>query len=240
MKRAQDRGMLDLRIHNIRDYTEDRHHVVDDYPYGGGAGMVMKPEPVSRALRAVKETPLSNSPQQGGRGLGPLVVLMTPQGDVFNQHIAQELSGAPWLVLLCGHYEGVDERIRKHMVDREISIGDYVLTGGEIPAMVVCDAVVRLLPGVMGCAHSAEEESFSQDLLEYPQYTRPAEFEGWTVPDVLLSGNHGAVDKWRREQAILRTARRRPELLGRAELTPKERAWLAKQLEGMEGEDRAG
>jgi len=196
IKRAVDKGLLEIGLHNIRGYTEDRHHVVDDYPYGGGAGMVMKPEPVFRALESVRN---------GGEGR-PVVVLMTPQGEVFSQQIAWELSREPWLVLLCGHYEGVDERIREHLVDRELSIGDYILTGGELPAMVVADAVVRLLPGVMGSAHSAEEESFSPDLLEYPQYTRPASFQGWDVPEILLSGDHGAVDRWRREQAVIRTA----------------------------------
>lgn len=220
IKRARERGIIEVEIHDIREYAEDRHRVVDDYPYGGGAGMVMKPEPVHRALQAVKD----------GRGDQPHVILMTPQGEEFGQELARELSDRPWLVLLCGHYEGVDERIRQHLVDQEISIGDYVLTGGELPAMVVMDTVVRLLPGVMGSAESADEESFSQDLLEYPQYTRPAEYEGWQVPKILLSGNHGAIRRWRREQAILRTAARRPELLGRAELTAEERDWLNREL----------
>jgi tRNA (guanine37-N1)-methyltransferase len=213
IKRAVDKGLLEIGLHNIRDYTEDRHHVVDDYPYGGGSGMVMKPEPVFRTLEALRT----------GEEARPVVVLMTPQGEVFSQRIAWELAREPWLALLCGHYEGVDERIREHMVDREVSIGDYVLTGGELPAMVVADAVVRLLPGVMGSAHSAEEESFSQDLLEYPQYTRPASFRGWHVPEILLSGDHGAVDRWRRQQAVIRTAGRRPELLDGAALSPQER-----------------
>lgn len=222
IKRARERGIIQVGVHDIREYAEDRHRVVDDYPYGGGAGMVMKPEPVHRALEAVKD----------GRADTPWVVLMTPQGDVFKQELAQELSARPWLVLLCGHYEGVDERIRQHMVNQEISIGDYVLTGGELPAMVVADAVVRLLPGVMGSSESAGEESFSQDLLEYPQYTRPADYEGWQVPEILLSGNHGAIRRWRRDQAILRTAARRPDLLQRAELTDKERDWVNRELAG--------
>lgn len=225
IKRARERGIIEVGVHDIREYAGDRHRVVDDYPYGGGVGMVMKPEPVHRALEAVKD----------GRSEGPWVVLMTPQGDVFKQEIARELSEKPWLVLLCGHYEGVDERIREHMVDQEISIGDYVLTGGELPAMVVADAVVRLLLGVMGSSESADEESFSQDLLEYPQYTRPADYEGWQVPEILLSGNHGAIRRWRREQAILRTAARRPDLLERAELTQQERQWLEEQS-GTDGE----
>lgn len=189
IKRARERGILDVRIHNVRDYAEDRHHVVDDYPYGGGAGMVMKPEPVYRALRAVAS---SQSPA-ASRLTPPHVVLMTPQGRVFSQEVARELAERSWLVLLCGRYEGVDERIRQHMVDEEISIGDYVLTGGELPAMVVADSVVRLLPGVMGSSESAAEESFSQDLLEYPQYTRPAEYQGWEVPEVLLSDRKSVV-----------------------------------------------
>lgn len=216
IKRARERQIIEVRIHDIREYAGGPHRVVDDYPYGGGAGMVMKPEPVHRALQAVK----------AGRDDQPHVVLMTPQGEVFRQELARELAERRWLVLLCGHYEGVDERIRRHLVDQEISIGDFVLTGGELPAMVVMDAVVRLLPGVLGSPESADEESFSQDLLEYPQYTRPAEYEGWQVPEILLSGNHGAIRRWRREQAILRTAARRPELLGRADLTVEERDWL--------------
>lgn len=222
LKRAQERGLAAIYLHNIRDYATDKHHVVDDYPYGGGAGMVLKPEPVYAALSAVL-------PQDAAHP-NPPVLLMTPQGERFTQALARQLSQQPRLVLLCGHYEGVDERIREHMVTREISIGDYVLTGGELPAMVVTEAVVRLLPGVMGSEHSAEEESFVGGLLEYPQYTRPPEFMGWRVPAVLLSGHHGEVAKWRRQQAILRTARRRPDLLAAADLTPEERRWLQEQL----------
>ncbi len=225
IKRARERGLVRIELHNIRDYTEDRHHVVDDYTYGGGAGMVMKPEPVYRALQGVRAAGVA-----AGEPEGPYVLLMTPQGETFNQAMARELSKRPWLALLCGHYEGVDERIRQHMVDREVSIGDYVLTGGEIAALAITDAVVRLVPGVMGSALSAEEESFSQNLLEYPQYTRPPDFLGWKVPDILLSGNHAEIARWRRRQALLRTARRRPDLLAMSSLTPQERAWLEAEL----------
>lgn len=236
IKRARERGLLDIHLHNIRDYTADKHHVVDDYPYGGGAGMVMKPETVYAALQAAKE-------EGRASGLDPaaaLVLLMTPQGKLFEQHFAQELTPQPWLIILCGHYEGVDERIRQQMVTHEISIGDYVLTGGELPAMVIVEAVARLVPGVMGSAESGEEESFAGGLLEYPQYTRPAEFQGLSVPDVLLSGNHAEVAKWRRRQSLLRTARRRPDLFDRADIDPKERAWVQEMLAPGEEDNSAG
>ncbi len=219
--RAQERGLLQVHLHNIRDFTVDKHHVVDDYTYGGGAGMVMKPEPVAAALDAVQMLG-----QAEGLTFPDAIVLMTPQGQPFREAAARELMQASWLVFLCGHYEGIDERIREHMVTREISIGDYVLTGGELPAMVVVDAIVRLIPGVMGSSESANEESFNAGLLEYPQYTRPPDYKGWTVPDILLSGDHGAIAKWRRRQAILRTAKRRPDLLRTADLTQDEQAWL--------------
>lgn len=221
IKRAQTSGLLDLHITDIRDFAHDRHRIVDDYPYGGGAGMVLKPEPVFEAIAAL---------HAADREQEPHVILMTPQGEPFTQQLAMELAGRSWLALVCGHYEGVDERIRAHMVNREISIGDYVLTGGELPAMVVLDAVVRLLPGVMGSPDSAGDESFASGLLEYPHYTRPASFNGWDTPAVLLSGHHAEVDRWRRRQAILRTAQRRPDLLAAAALTPEERAWLEQQL----------
>lgn len=200
IKRAVERGLLEIGIHNIRDFAPGRHRVADDYPYGGGAGMVMKPEPVFAAVEAVRR-PDSR------------VILMTPQGRLFTQSTAQDLSRLDHLVLLCGHYEGVDERVRDHLVDDELSIGDYVLTGGELPAMVVVDAVARLVPGVLGAGESAVEESFAAGLLEYPHYTRPPDFRGWRVPQVLLSGNHARISRWRREQSLLRTLRRRPELL---------------------------
>jgi tRNA (guanine37-N1)-methyltransferase len=200
--RARAAGIVDLCVHNLREWTSDRHRTADDYPYGGGAGMVLKPEPLFAAIESLRGE---------GEHRGH-VVLMTPQGEVFRQRIAADLALREHLVLVCGHYEGVDERVREHAVDQELSVGDYVLSGGELPAMVVVDAVVRLLPGALGSPESAAEESHSAGLLEYPQYTRPAEFRGWRVPEVLLSGNHGAIARWRREQALRRTRERRPDL----------------------------
>ncbi len=209
LKRAAEQGIVDIKIHNIRDYTHDRHHTVDDYAYGGGAGMVMKPEPVFEAVETVR----SQASEMAGKKLS--IILLTPQGRLFSQPVANSLAQYDWLMLICGHYEGVDERIREHLVTDEISIGDYVLTGGEIAAMVVVDAVVRLLPGVLGSGESLINESHTGGLLEYPQYTRPEVFRGWAVPEILLSGNHGEIEKWRREQAVKRTAERRPDLLRR-------------------------
>ena len=200
VRRAIESGLLQIDVHNIRDFAEGRHKVVDDYPYGGGAGMVMKPEPIFAAVESLRR---ANS----------RLVLMSAQGRTFDQAAAERLSHVDHLVLLCGHYEGVDERVIDHLVDEELSIGDYVLTGGELAAMVVCDAVVRLIPGVLGAEESAQEESFADGLLEYPQYTRPPDFRGWEVPEVLLSGNHAVIAAWRRAQSLLRTLRRRPELL---------------------------
>lgn len=202
--RARAAGVVEIGIHDLRSWTSDRHRTVDDYPYGGGAGMVLKPEPLFAAIEALR----GQGPNGGGH-----VVLLTPQGEPFRQGIAAELANVQHLVLVCGHYEGVDERVREHAVDRELSIGDYVLSGGELPAMVVVDAVVRLLPGALGSPDSVAEESHSAGLLEYPHYTRPADFRGWRVPDVLLSGHHGAIASWRREQSIRRTRERRPDLL---------------------------
>lgn len=218
--RAAEAGLVQLVVHDIRDYAEGRHKVVDDYPYGGGPGMVMKPEPLFQAVESVAA---QASPP--GR-----VVLLTPQGRLLSQAVAEELAGEERLLLVCGHYEGVDERVREHLVDDEISIGDYVLSGGEFPALVVVDAVVRRIPGVLGSDASLEEESHARGLLEYPQYTRPAEFRGWQVPEVLLSGHHAEIARWRRRQSLVRTARRRPDLLGRAELTGEERRWLEERL----------
>ena len=217
-KRAIDQGLVTINLHNIRDYTHDKHHTVDDYPYGGGAGMVLKPEPIFEAVESIKsdihlEEEVSELP----------IILLTPQGRLFSQQIAQELSRYSHLILICGHYEGVDERVREHLVTDEISIGDYVLTGGELPAMVVIDAVVRLLPGVLGSEASPLDDSHASGLLEYPQYTRPAVYRGWPVPEVLLSGNHAQIAKWRREQIILRTLERRPELLDKTELRLEEK-----------------
>jgi len=211
-QRAVSRGLVSVELHNIREYTHDRHRTVDDYPYGGGAGMVLKPEPIFEAVEALQvdwsarekaETP---------------VVLLTPQGHPFSQQIARKLSEHPRLILLCGRYEGVDERVREHLVTEEISIGDYVIGGGELAAMVVVDAVVRLLPGVLGSEDSSEDDSHTTGLLEYPHYTRPPVFRGWSVPDVLLSGDHSRIAGWRHEQSIIRTLERRPDLLDRAEL----------------------
>ena len=211
--RAVETGLANIVLHNTRDYAEDKHHIVDDYTFGGGPGMLMKPEPLFSAVEAVAAL---DSPK--GR-----VVLLTPQGPLLTQAIGDELAREERLILICGHYEGVDERVREHLVDDEISIGDYVLSGGELPAMVLIDVVVRRLPGALGSEESLAEESHSQGLLEYPQYTRPAEFRGWTVPEVLLSGHHAQIAAWRRQQSILRTAARRPDLLARADLTKQER-----------------
>jgi tRNA (guanine37-N1)-methyltransferase len=221
LKRSIESGLLDVQLHNIRDYAEGRHQVTDDYPYGGGGGMVMKPEPVFAAVESV----LGIGDQGSGRSAIP-IVLLTPQGRVFNQQVAFELAQNDRVALVCGRYEGFDERIREHLATDEISIGDYVLTGGELAALVVVDAVIRLKPGVLGDPTGAIDDSHAGGLLEYPHYTRPPEFRGWGVPAVLLSGDHGKVDQWRREQALLRTWLRRPDLLERAELTEAERAWL--------------
>jgi len=210
--RAQESRLLQLSVHDLRDHTSDRRRVVDDYPYGGGAGMVMKPEPFFRFVEHLVDTGAAGTLPGVAR---PHVVLMSPAGAVLDTSVARRLAGEPWLALLCGHYEGVDERVRQVLVDEELSIGDFVLTGGELPAMVVIDAVVRLLPGVLGSSCSLAEESFSGPLLEYPQYTRPADFRGHKVPEVLLSGDHAAVETWRRQQAARRTAAQRPELLER-------------------------
>jgi tRNA (guanine37-N1)-methyltransferase len=210
LKRAEERGIVSFNIHNIRDYTHDRHHTTDDYAYGGGAGMVMKPEPVFEAVETVISTAASSGELSGVK---PAIILLTPQGRLFNQSAAREMAEQSWLMLICGHYEGIDERIREHLATLEISIGDYVLTGGELAAMVVVDAVVRLIPGVLGSGESLLYESHTGGLLEYPQYTRPEVFRGWAVPDILLSGNHGEIARWRREQSLKRTAERRPDLL---------------------------
>lgn len=216
LKKAVDRGLIAVHLHDIRSFAEDKHHMTDDAPYGGGGGMVMKVEPMDRALdsvpRALSETP---------------VILMTPQGERFCQKTAEELAAYQQLILVCGHYEGVDERVRRHLVTREISIGDYVLTGGELSAMVIVDAVSRLIPGVLGNCESAATDSFSMGLLEYPHYTRPAEYRGWGVPEVLLSGNHREIEAWRRREALLRTRAKRPDLLVNRVCTTEEKKWLA-------------
>ncbi len=226
-KRAIDQKLVSINIHNIRDYTRDKHHTVDDYPYGGGPGMVLKPEPVFEAVAAVK----AQIARESG-DVQPPVILLTPQGRLFNQQIAMELSGYSQLILLCGHYEGIDERVVEHLATDEISIGDYVLTGGELPALVVIDAVLRLLPGVLGSAVSAQEDSHVNGLLEYPQYTRPADFQGWAVPEVLLSGNHAQIARWHREQIVRRTLERRPDLINKTELGREEKE-MVKQLTAL-------
>ena len=217
LNRARQRGLIEVRVHNIRDYTHDKHHTTDDTPYGGGGGMVMKPEPVFEAVESV----LGLESLQTKPTVVP-VILLTPQGRVFNQRVAEEYSHYERIALLCGRYEGVDERIREHLVTDEISIGDYVLTGGELPALMIIDAVSRLIPGVLGDPTGAEDDSHSMGLLEYPHYTKPPEFRGWKVPDVLASGNHAKIDEWRREQALTRTFKKRPDMLEKAELSKKD------------------
>lgn len=216
LKRAQERGLLSIALHNIRDVTTDKHHIVDDYPYGGGAGMVMKPEPIFTAVEAVYE--------------GGPIILLTPQGRLFNQQIARTLAEEPRVALICGHYEGIDERVLEYLVTDELSIGDYVLTGGELAAMIVVDATSRLLPGVLGGDESTLEESHSGNLLEYPHYTRPPEFRGWKVPDVLLSGNHAEIAKWRRKESLRRTKQRRPDLFAKLDLSDKLDMKLVREL----------
>ncbi|TJY17185.1 tRNA (guanosine(37)-N1)-methyltransferase TrmD [Staphylococcus chromogenes] len=210
LKRAQDKGVLTTKTINFRDYANNKHHQVDDYPFGGGQGMVLKPEPIFNAMRDLETSDATR------------VILMTPQGKPFNQKHAESLAKADHLVFVCGHYEGYDERIRENLVTDEFSVGDFVLTGGELPAMVMTDAIVRLISDVLGNQVSHEDDSFSSGLLEYPQYTRPREFEGHAVPDVLLSGNHAHIEKWRREQSLKRTLEKRPDLLEHYPLTKEE------------------
>lgn len=220
--RARERGLVDIRLHDIRDYAHDKHRVVDDYPYGGGAGMVLKPEPIFEVVEAIKvELELSSVP----------TVLLTPQGRLFNQEVARELAGYQHLILICGHYEGVDERVAEHLASDEISIGDYVLSGGEVAAMALIDCVVRLLPGVLGSEVSLEEDSHIGGLLEYPQYTRPPVYRGLAVPSVLLSGDHGEVARWRRQQSLLRTAKRRPDLIEKVVLSQEDKNLLSEVFE---------
>ncbi|GFN23958.1 tRNA (guanosine(37)-N1)-methyltransferase TrmD [Thermanaeromonas sp. C210] len=216
IKRAREKGLLTVNLVDIRDFSQDKHRRVDDYPYGGGPGMILKPEPVFRAVEFLL----------GGAARRPPIILLSPQGEVFNQALAVELSREDWLVLLCGHYEGVDERIRTHLVTREVSIGDYILTGGELPAMVIIDAVARLLPGAVGAEEGPWEDSFTWGILEYPQYTRPRSFRGLEVPEVLLSGDHEKIRIWRRKKALERTLLRRPDLLEKAPLTEEDRRLL--------------
>ncbi len=221
LQRARTAGLIEVALHDIRAFTTDRHHVTDDMPYGGGGGMVMKPEPVFTAVESV----LGSTPDCP-------VILMTPQGRTFNQAIAQELAGYPHLALICGRYEGFDERIREHLATDELSIGDFVLTGGELPSLVVIDAVTRLIPGALGDPDGAQDDSHASGLLEYPHYTRPPVFRGWSVPEVLLSGNHAQIARWRREQSLQRTRTKRPDLLQSAQLTREDEKFLKKLDEG--------
>lgn len=214
--RAQAAGLVSLGLHNIRDYAADKHKTTDDEPYGGGGGMVMKPEPVFAAVEAVLGDALGEQP----------VILLTPQGEVFTQDMARELAQEPRIALICGRYEGVDERIRQHLATREISIGDYVLTGGELPAMVLIDAITRLIPAVLGDAEAAGKDSHAEGLLEYPHYTRPAVFRDWEVPQVLRSGDHARIAAWRRSQSIMRTLITRPDLLQHAQLDDHDQSIL--------------
>lgn len=225
--KAREKGIVELNTVNFRDYANNKHNTVDDYPYGGGGGMVLKAEPIFSAVEALTQ-PLNSKPR---------VILMCPQGESFAQRKAEELSREEHLIFICGHYEGYDERIREHLVTDELSIGDYVLTGGELPAMVIIDSVARLLPGVLGNETSAVTDSFSTGLLEYPHYTRPEQFRDWKVPDILLSGHHANIEKWRKEQALLRTLRKRPDLLEAYPLTEKEKRWLEDQKRSSEGSE---
>jgi tRNA (guanine37-N1)-methyltransferase len=222
IKKAIERRYISVEPINIRDFAKDRHRTVDDRPYGGGCGMVMKPEPVGEAIRhARKKHPEAYT------------LLLTPQGRLFNQGVAQELAGCGGIILVCGRYEGIDERVREHLVDDELSIGDYVLTGGELAAMVVIDTVSRLIPGTLGSEHSAQEDSFSTGLLEYPQYTRPESFEGAKVPEVLLSGDHGAIRQWRRQTSLIRTILTRPDLLMEQSLSTDDIGFMKKLRQDM-------
>src|SRR5688572_1766897 len=222
--RARQKGLLDIAVHNLRDFTTDRHRVVDDVPFGGGPGMVLKPEPLFVAVEHLREQ----------RGHADTVLLMSPAGHVFTQADARRLATLTHIVVLCGRYEGVDERVREHVATEEVSIGDYVLSGGELPALVIVDAVGRLVPGVVGDDQSVEADSFTRGLLDHPHYTRPVEFRGHRVPDVLISGHHGEIRRWRRREALKRTAERRPELLKAAPLDDEERE-LLREIERTKG-----
>jgi len=222
IKRAREKGLLDIITTNIRDFARDKHRITDDYPFGGGAGMVMKPEPITEAFDAIIKRE-NKAPET--------VILLSPQGEVFNQQMAIGLSRLRHIVFVCGHYEGIDERVRESVVDREISIGDYVLTGGELPCMVIVDAVARMIPGVLGEEESAVKDSFYDGLLEYPQYTRPREYRGLKVPEILLSGDHGKIARWRRQQSLKRTLERRPDLLKTGDISEDDRKILLEDFE---------
>ncbi len=244
LKRAQEATLVSVHLHNIRDYATDKHHVTDDMPYGGGGGMVMKPEPIFNAVEAVLKSEEQKSEVRSQEpevlhtssfiphpSSSVPIILLTPQGRLFTQSVAQELAAHEHIALICGRYEGFDERVRQHLATDEISIGDYVLTGGELAALVVVDAVTRLLPGVLGDPTGALDDSHASGLLEYPHYTRPPDFRGWTVPEVLVSGDHGRVARWRREEALRRTFLRRPDMLSRIDLSKEEKAFLARLAE---------
>ncbi len=225
LKRAQQAGLLAIHLHNIRDWTSDKHHITDDTPYGGGGGMVMKPEPIFAAVESV--LPVSTQSVQS-----PVpIILLAPTGRKFDQRIAKELAAHERIALICGRYEGVDERVREHLATDEISIGDYVLTGGELPAMVMMDAIARHIPGVLGAENAADEDSHATGLLEYPHYTRPPEFRGWAVPEILQSGDHAKIARWRREQSLRRTWQLRPDLLESANLSDVDKRFLLKLAE---------
>ena len=226
LKRAIENDLIEVHTHNIRDWATDKHHTTDDTPYGGGGGMIMKPEPVFAAVEDVLGSPPACP-----------VILLCPQGELFNQSIARELASEERLALICGRYESFDERIREHLATRTISIGDYVLTGGELPALIVMDAVARLQPGVLGDREATDDDSFSTDgLLEYPQWTKPADFRGWKVPEIMQNGNLGEQLKWKRQQSLIRTLRWRPDLLEKANLSEKDRKFLKKYIEESDGE----
>jgi tRNA (guanine37-N1)-methyltransferase len=226
LQRASQRRLIEVRVHNIRYWATEKHHVTDDEPYGGGGGMVMKVEPVFAAVESVLG-PLASKEERAAGSSCP-IILLTPQGRVFDQGVARELARQPRLALICGRYEGFDERIREHLATDQISIGDYVLTGGELPALILIDAVARLLPGVLGDPNGPFNDSHAEGLLEYPHYTRPPEFRGWGVPETLLSGNHARIAKWRREQSLRRTLKHRPDLLEKANLSEADRKLLEK------------
>ena len=232
--RAIEHEVVSIHIHNIRDYSQDKHRMVDDYPFGGGGGMVLKPEPLFLAVEDVKSRIKDeNGPQ---RAEETTVILLSPQGEVLIQEAVTELTLHRDIIFICGHYEGVDERVRDHLIDREISIGDYVLSGGEIPAMVVVDTLVRLLPGAVGDTESLGDDSHASGLIQFPQYTRPSEYRDWPVPPVLLSGNHQEIQRWRRQQSLLRTLRQRPDLLSKAPISQEERLFLKDLGECSSGE----
>jgi tRNA (guanine37-N1)-methyltransferase len=223
IRRAVEADLIEIKIHDLRDYTFDRHRQVDDRPFGGGAGMVMKPDPLFRAVEAITHS-----------SVDPSIVLLSPQGRLFDHRVAEEFSRLSQVVLICGRYEGVDERVVEHLINDEVSIGDYVLSGGEIPAMVVVDAVTRLIPGALGCEQSAETESFADGLLDYPHYTRPVEYRGMRVPDVLSSGNHAQIETWRRRKALEKTLRRRPDLIHGRALSDAERREIEEILKEID------